>query len=258
MYDKLLQSPGLADNLAKLKTIQDNGGEIGIHSFNSDSKMSHAFWFPSSNPDHHSYTNIDTAMTALREFYKILTDACLKIKFVRLPGGLISELMKYLDDLGVSNPNNVAKEIISGKKIEGKAAQVVADFEKMKTTLSSLGLHLWGGSSKASEISNLSWEAETSGVESRADTTTLHVSPQRARSSKASKDNPGIFERTVDIVTEEKPRSLVILAHDTTSNDIKEVGIDNTKMNEYALSKGVRIEYCTMSQLYEKVRGTAP
>jgi len=128
----------------------------------------------------------------------------------------------------------------------------------MKTTLSSLGLHLWGGTSKASEIQNMSWEAETSGVESRADTTTYHVSAERAKNPKAASDNAGVFERTVDRVTEDKPHSLVILAHDTTSNDIKEVGIDNVKMNEYALSKGVRIEYCTMSQLYEKVRGTTP
>ena len=128
----------------------------------------------------------------------------------------------------------------------------------MKTELASLGLHLWGGSKSAAEIQTQSWEAETSGVYKRADSTTYHVSPERAKNPKSAEDRAGVFERTVNLVTEDVPRSLVILAHETTSNDIKEVGFDDAEMNAYALSKGVRIEYCTMSQLYEKVSGAAP
>ena len=130
MYDKLLQGPGLDENLIMLKNIQDNGGEIGMHSFNQDSAMSHAFWFPSTDSDDHSYSSIDDAMAALKTFYQLLTDNGLVIKFVRLPGGLISELTKYLNFLGVSDAETVARKIIAGEKPTGVAGQVVTDFEK--------------------------------------------------------------------------------------------------------------------------------
>lgn len=243
--------------IAELKSIQSNKGEIAIHGLSENPQKSHAFWFPSNSTKHNSYKSIQESMKALEIFYNALVNEKITVKFVRLPGGLISEISSYLSKLGAKgNIGDIARAIIKGEKVSGtEANKVKKDFEFMKTKLQLLGLHLWGGSKDGDKIMNQSWEAETSGDKGRTDNTTLHV-----HSSRIGKGNgkPGKFERTVDIVTKEKPRSLVVLAHDTTSEDANEVGKDNEVMNSYAKSKKVKIEYHTMSNLFKLITGQNP
>lgn len=246
------------DNLAKLKVIQDNGGEIGIHSY--DAKRPHVAWFPMSNKA--SYDDVDKSAADLEVFYNYLTAAKLLIKFAREPYGLVTELSQWLKDKQISKSEDTARQIIKGeyKGSDPGASEVKSGYEKILNKLKALGLHLWGGSADATnEVSVQSWEAEASGVGLRADDITKHVSAGRAANAASSKDRPGKFERLTDLVAKDgKARSLVVLAHDTTDADAVEVKADKTTMEEYATKKNVKIEYYTMNGLYAAVRGKAP
>lgn len=46
---------------------------------------------------------------------------------------------------------------------------------------------------------------------------------------------------------------MVILAHDTTSANVDEIIKDKEVMEAYAKKNGVKIEYVTMSKLYERI-----
>ncbi|MEE8294892.1 MAG: polysaccharide deacetylase family protein, partial [Sphingomonadales bacterium] len=254
-------------NIEDLKEIQKSGGEIAIHSFHKDD--SHVAWFPMSTKG--SYRDIEAAMNDLAIFKTYLTGKELKVKFVRLPFGLITELSQYLADQGVYSEEKtkrltIAKQIIKGayEGSEVGALKVKTDFEFMKTKINGLGLHLWGGSrNNGREISYQSWEAETSGVPSRADDTTTEVSEARKKQQLSvpakDKDKAGRFEGIVNkVATGGRSHSLVILAHETTQEDVDAVKVDKDKMEEYATSKKVKIEYYTMSGLYKALRGTEP
>lgn len=249
-----------AANLAELNAVQKRGGEIGIHSYHET--KSHVAWFPMSTKS--SYSNVAVSMSDFGKFHTYLTKAGLNTKFVRLPFGLISELVRWLRDKGHSeiSADTDARKIIAGtySGTDKGALEVKAGFDMMIKKVGSLGLHLWGGKGGTKpEVSALSWEAESSGVAKRADNITKHVSAARKADPDSAKDNPGKFERLTDLVVKDgKSRSLIVLAHDTTSADVKEVGVDKSKMESYATSKAVKIEYYTLSGLYEALRGTKP
>lgn len=250
-------------NLAELKRLQTDGSEIGIHSYHDS--VSHMAWFPMSTKD--SYKDVDVSMTALEAFYNYLKTAGLLVKFVRVPYGLISELVQWLVDKSVANAGTVGGEIVE-KKYTGTdagALEVKKGYEKLLAKLSALGLHLWGGSKGSEpEVARLSWEAESSGVAGRPDYVTKHVSSARAAQQSTvtdpkKKDNPGKFERVADLIARDGvARSLVVLAHDITQADVDEVKTDKAAMEAYATTKGVKIEYYTMSGLYQVLRGKAP
>ncbi|HTF03754.1 MAG TPA: hypothetical protein VK826_06995 [Bacteroidia bacterium] len=250
-----------------LKQKQDAGGEIAIHSFHK--KLDHAGWFPLKEPYSGAMgvwpagTTEDIIMAELVAFHKELKDHGINPKFVRLPTGLNTELYDYGRTLGLSDgkAKEIRTKIINGESIanDGTAAGIMLrDFNKVKDTLNSEDLILWGGASEAHTISPNSWQAEASGNYYRTDDVTKTVSSERAENKKdAPYDNPGAFERKVDkmIADNLNSTSLVVLAHDSTSQDVSAVAADKKKMEEYALSKKVKIEYHTMSSLFNNVTG---
>ena len=67
------------------------------------------------------------------------------------------------------------------------------------------------------------------------------------------------FKGTVDAVAKDnKPHSLIILAHDTASKNATAVECYIREMDAYAVSKDVKIEFYTMSGLFTAVRGANP
>lgn len=252
MYNKIRKD--LEANVAKMLEIQNAGGEIGIHSMHPTDD--HVAWFPMI--DKPSYPDVSTALKDLQAFHAFLTGKGVRVQFVRLPYGLHSELMSYLRKLKYEGDvDRTARDIIANAPVTGVADLVRTDYANMQLTLSKLGLHLWGGAGRDKpETSELSWEAESSGAAARADNLTYHVSEKRKANPAHGEDRPGKFERTVGQVTETQPRSLVILAHDTTAEDVAEVQVDIEAMDAYARDKDVRIEYYTMAQLFAILRGT--
>ena len=244
--------------LAELKTAQDGGSEIAIHGLHKT--KSHLAWFPSKSRE--SYPSIDAALTDLEAFYAQLTGAGIRVRFVRLPYGEVTEVTHLLATLGMADEKlrgEVARMIIRGEDVSKHgniATSAKAEWEKFTAKLAVLGLHNWGGAgADKPEISVQSWEAESSGTGLTDNVTASH-------GGKVKANEQGKFERLVDSVKEGEPRSLVVLAHDTDPKrdkaNITEVKHDIERMNSYASSKQVRVEYYTMSELFMLTRGKDP
>jgi peptidoglycan/xylan/chitin deacetylase (PgdA/CDA1 family) len=268
-------------SLGRLLEIQRAGGEIAIHSMHASEN--HVMWFP--NDTHKSYPSIDTAMADLGQFHKELKDHGVTVKFVRPPGGLVSEMQGYARKLGFHGDDAIAAgygviagdsfddllkgsgksrrrlDVLSKKPATEQAAarnwyqQLHAGLQVMKTNLSTLDLLLWGGSEDPNKIANQDWGAETSGVKDRNDTTTGKVTHEGKRRAGYRDKDANIFEKIVDSMKDNETRALVVLAHDTTPEDTAAVKEDKQEMERYAAKKGVLIQYHTMSSLFEKVTG---
>lgn len=262
--------------LAALKKKQDAGQEIGIHSMHPT--RSHVAWFPSDKRD--CYPSIQSTMNDLEEFKLQLDSAGITIRFLRAPYGLYTEISEYLEKWLVdpARIEGVTRAIIKGTPIppasvptpapkrgkprsgaadagiktasdggtpeDAKAiANVQRDFEFMKQTLASLGVHEWGGV-VGEDPAVQGWEAESE--------------PPEAVKQGLTDDALAKAMSVIDNVKPSKPRSLVLLAHDTPvgkdgpsgSKRAQKVAADMAAMEAYAHSKGVRIEYVTMSGLY--------
>lgn len=233
-------------NLNDLKDLQAKGHEIAIHS--SHPTQAHVAWFPvevaPAVPK--AYATVAEAMAHLTEFVKLLKDNGIQPKFVRMPGGEITEVSAYLKDKGVSDAkqrSELGRKILKQESVSAEAAgvqEVAADYNTIRATLDALGLKLWGGSAAGPMISAQSWEAESSGS-GLADNVTEQ------------------FKKVVDAFgTVKRERSLIVLAHDTNEANAKEVAKDVKEMEDYAAANGVQIQYHTMSSLFQKVRGYAP
>lgn len=260
MRNQIEEGGKAKENLAKLKKLQENGSEIAIHGLHKT--KAHLAWFPSATKE--CYPSIEAALADLDTFNNQLKAAGIKAKFVRLPGGEVSEIANLLSKLGLKDKNKrgqVARKIIKQENVtnDGDAAvQAKHDWDKFIAKISRLGLHNWGGAgADKPEVSAQSWEAESSGTGLTDDVTSSHG----GKVKDAGKDR-GKFEQLVDSVQEGHPRSIVVLAHDTAPKDnqgnITEVGNDIARMESYAKDKKVRIEYYTMSELYKLTRGKAP
>ena len=236
-----------ATALKSLADKQKKGGEIGIHAFHPT--VAHHSWYPVevAGAVPKAYGDMTTAMADLTAFVGLLRGAGVNPKFVRFPGGEVTETKKYLESEGVSatNSNAVARKILKGESVAGDGAgavKVAADFQTILTTLSALGLVLWGGSSSGALLTSNSWEAESAPA-----------------GSPLNNDALPRFKKVVDAAAKEgKPRSLIILAHDTAIANAAAVKTTVADMDAYAVSKDVRIEYYTMSALFQAVRGVAP
>jgi hypothetical protein len=165
------------NSLKALRVKQDLGQEIGIHSIHPEG---HIPWFQSGRAK--EYKKIDDALIDLEDFLNLLRGAGIKVKFVRLPYGLITELVWYLQKLSNEKPQENAKKIIEEGKANGKGVkEVETDFNKMKTKLDNLKLHLWSGGAGKREIGFQSWEAESSGKQELTDNITQHISHKEKR-----------------------------------------------------------------------------
>lgn len=246
-----------------LKTIQDNGGEIAIHSFHPTAE--HSTWFPIAekyNPGAYStpYEGKKEAviMADLESFYKELKGYGIRVKFVRLPGGLYSELIAYAKTKGITDKTKndpIVRAIIAGKDIssfnEPAAAEIKTDFDAMKSKLSDLDLLEWQGTTDPNFIGTMSWQSETSGVAARSDNTTKLIAP----AAKTTVSEAGKFEKKLDSMEakNEKEGSLVILAHDSSTADADAVAQDKKEIERLSEIRGVTVENHTMSSLFNAV-----
>ncbi|MFF4346174.1 polysaccharide deacetylase family protein [Streptomyces sp. NPDC001530] len=257
-----IESGNRKKNLVELKRKQDLGGEIAIHSLHPT--RSHVSWFPGKS--HSSYEDVGSAVNDLKDFLALLQGEGIRVKFVRFPGGLYSELMAYLYKLGVDGQgqrDTIARNIIAGRPIPrvskklAEAEQVKKDFEFVKASLKELGLHEWGGSGRGEpEIGVQSWQAQSDPEEGKLDDTLT--------------GEKGKFTTMVPRVAEGGgPGSLVILAHDTrtphekiapgaTALRVAKTALDIAAMEKQALERGVRIDYYRMRDLFVELRGEEP
>jgi hypothetical protein len=233
-------------NLNDLKDLEAKGHEIAIHSSHPD--QAHVSWFPvkvaAEVPK--AYNDVSEATAHLTEFTKLLRDNGLHPKFVRLPGGLASELSAYLKAKGVADEalrDTLVRKIARQESVAGESEgvrKVAADYDTIRTTLDTLKLNLWGGSASGPTISALSWEAESSG-------------------SGLTDNVTDKFKGLVDEFSSvHRVRWLIVLAHDTNDANAKEVKADVDTMEAYAAANGVQIRYYTVAGLWQQVRGSAP
>jgi Polysaccharide deacetylase len=241
MRDKM-EKIGWDKAVALLKRKQDEGHEIAIHSMDPDKDRkgrSHVRWFPrkpSTDPSKPVfwYETVEAALADLKTFRDDLEKAGIKVRFVRLPTGLHTELMNYLEKLGVPNADRVAHDIFDGKPVPADAKPVVDAYATLKSGLEKLGLSAWGGG-KAKEPDIVGWEAESAPAGSGL------ADNVRAK-----------FKGVVNLAAADgKPHSLLILAHDTSSASAEKVGADIVEMEAYAEKMGVRVEYEPMGRLHD-------
>lgn len=231
--------------ISQLLMRQNLGDEIAIHSIHPEE--GHCAWFPirlRGVPQ--GYTTTANAMDDLCSFASELRSAGVRLHFARMPGGELSEVKKYVEVMGGSTSNSeaVARALLSGRTppVEPPIA-VVNDMALVRSTIDSLGLHLWGGSATGPELTGNTWEAESSGVQ--------------ARTNDVVRRFKGVVDRLAS-GARIRPASFVILAHDTTAADVTQAGINIHEMEAYATGKGVRVEYYQLADLYAILRGKAP
>ena len=246
MSNQLGSGTARTNSIQQLVRRQTAGDEIGIHSMHPT--VAHAAWFPinlgTAVPK--AYNTTQDAMNDLTSFTGELRTAGLNVHFGRMPGGELSEVKKYVEQEGgsTSTSNTAARALLSGATPpSGTPAVVSTDVALVMSTLRTLNLHLWGGSATGAEVTSNTWEAESSGVPARTNDVVRRFTNVVDALANGSRTRPGSF---------------IILAHDTTQADVTEAGANIQTMENYAVGKGVRVEYYRMGDLYQIVRGTPP
>ncbi|MDY6991164.1 MAG: hypothetical protein SVR94_00970 [Pseudomonadota bacterium] len=232
------------NSLGIIRKLQDEGHEIAIHGLHET--KNHLSWLPSHKKP--SYSSVNEALVDLKNFRDFLASKGITVKFVRLPYGLLTEVVHNLEKLGLTqDTGKTARKIISGQispQGETVASKVAKNFADLKTEIQQLGLHLWGGSKNGS-ISVQSWEAESAGVNTgRTDTVPQQQINAMERLSR------GQGGRT--------SYSYVILCHDNSASDVSEVQMDIKRMEQEAKKRHIEVIYHTMSSLYQQVTGKKP
>lgn len=260
-------------NIARYKAIQDAGGEIGLHA--QHETVDHIIWFPApKGTKYECYDKIETAMAELKTFKAELEKGGVKSKFTRLPGGLISQLAAYARHFGFAkNSTKAATAVLNGKsfeslglpgppdtlkKLKTSFQKIETDFATFKTSLKGMKVLLWANTKNPSQIKPMSWEAESSGTLSLNDNITYSVTLKAEREKKYpgySTKIAGKFERLADKMKDGERRSWLILAHDTSDKNIAAILEDKATMEAYATKKGIKIEYVTMSTLFNRTTG---
>jgi len=185
-------------------------------------------------------------MNDLTSFTGELRTAGLNVHFGRMPGGEYSEVKKYVEQEGGSSgiSDQATRALLGGTPApQGTPAVVSTDVALVMSTLKTLNLHLWGGSATGAEVTSNTWEAESSGVPARTNDVVTRFTKVVDKLADGSRTTPGSF---------------IILAHDTTKDDVTKAGANIKEMEDYAVGKGVRVEYYRMGDLYQIVRKTAP
>lgn len=266
-------------NMKRYKAVVAAGGEVGIHM--QDEKIDQKFWFPAKGTAGKDYyATIEEAMADLKTFHDELKEESLDVKFIRLPGGLTSELQKYathvgfkkdlrkvanaiqagqsFSTLGYPNKTEAEKKIFTELKVGYD--KMLADYSTFKKALVDQQLLLWNNTKDPNVIKAESWETETSGVVRRHDKLTKAVNQIEARNKYwKTKDYvaeiAGRFERLAGLTKPGATRSFIVLAHDTTPEDVDAILKDKEAMEAYAKANGVKIEYVTLSTLFKRTTG---
>jgi len=149
--------------------------------------------------------------------------------------------------------SKLGRSIITGKhdklKLKdrtGIGKTVSTDFKKLRSALEAMKLQLWGGN-KDGLISALSWEAENTPPEAA-----------RGRGKDSVPKKPINAINALAGTSGDKVISLVILAHDTSAADVRDLEKDIKTYAEHAKTKGIAIVYMTMTDLYKFRVGSAP
>ena len=273
-----------AGDLAKLKKKQDGGQEFGIHGVHAT--KNHVEWFPGPGDGH--YDDIHTAIADLEVFLGDVRKAGITIRFVRVPGGLESEIQNYLAFLGVAanKAGPVAKAIAKGLPIPtdpkaaadagataGRNAGMAAATAGVPGAVSGLAGADAGLRRDDSVAINkvkvdfdfLQQKLATLGVQEvdwEAESEPPEVAEDPAKHKKGlTNDVIKRFNKVVDATAKDGgPHSLIILAHDTMiasetgkgGKRSQKVAQDMPAMESYAKAHGVRVEYYTISDLMAK------
>lgn len=258
-----------------LKALQDEGDEIAIHSFHPT--KNHCEWFPQGGSlkaipaagvrqgnisraysETEPWNGIREAMTHLTEFVGLLREHGLMINFVRLPGGLRTEMMKYLEHNNVerNRRGQIIKEVIEAvtsespgnltySRKDGLELKRLIPEDELRTfysiiqqTLVNLRLHLWEGSHVGPELTmktgGQSWQAE--------------VGPQRDTATSGLREMIQALEKNP-----QSTQSLVILTHESKPYRDRVLPIIRG-MEKLAHENKVDIQYHTMTSLFCRVR----
>ncbi|MDB4950663.1 MAG: polysaccharide deacetylase [Gemmatimonadetes bacterium] len=266
MSNQLGTGDARKQSLAQLVERQKAGDEVALHSFHPTT--SHVCWFPAAtNGCAAGYAATTDAMAALTGFTAELRNAGLTIHFVRPPTGLHDELTAYLATKGMTEgeADTAFRAMLAAQGTPGaptgldpRAVPVKADFDLLLKTLADNGLHLWGGGASAAEVTGNDWEAESSGVKARADTLLGEGAKldAGARQAKSVEKFPAVLAQIA--AGKRASASFIVLAHDTTAADVKQVANDVKTMEDLATAAKVTLEYHTESELYAAVRGRQP
>jgi peptidoglycan/xylan/chitin deacetylase (PgdA/CDA1 family) len=266
------------ENMKRYNGVVAAGGEVGIHM--QDEKIDQKFWFPAKGTAGKDYyATIEEAMADLKTFHGELNKEGLDAKFIRLPGGLTSELQKYATHVGFTkNLRKVANAIQAGqafstlgypnkteaekkifKKLNAGYNKMLADYTTFKKALNDQQLLLWNNTENPNVIKAESWETETSGVIGRHDKLTKAVTHLEARKKEFGADyvtaTASRFERLAAQTKPGTTRSYIVLAHDTTNDDVDAILEDKKVMEAHAKANGVKIEYVTLSTLFKRTTG---
>jgi hypothetical protein len=266
MSNQLGTGDARKEALLRLAERQKAGDEVALHSFHPTA--SHVCWFPAANSGCAAgYATTQDAMAALAAFAAELRNAGLTLHFVRPPTGLHDEVTAYLKTKGMTDAEAdtafgamLAAQGTPGapKGLDPRAVPVKADFDLLLKTLADNGLHLWGGGASAAEVTGNDWEAESSGVKARADTLLgeqAKLDPD-ARRTKSVEKFPAVLAQIA--AGKRASASFIVLAHDATAADVKQVANDVKTMEDLATAAKVTLEYHTQSELYAAVRGRNP
>ncbi|QNN43963.1 polysaccharide deacetylase family protein [Pedobacter roseus] len=243
----------------KLKALQSLGGEIGIHEIH-DSK-DNMNWFPISS---NSYKTVKSAVEDLKIFLSEMSAHNINLRFVRLPGGEYSEIISYLIAKGcpTHQAHFLTTSVIDGNPLPMEFSQVKNDYDYLISELNTLGLKIWSGAPRGFPLLGgggffyNSWQAECSGINigRGADNLTLNQSTARKRAG-VIEQNFGMFEQYLYSVKEFGcERSLIVLAHDTSLEDLVKIVSDIDRMQDQAGKNSVELNFLTISELFKKIR----
>ena len=247
------------DSYSYLAGLQEIGHEIAIHEIHPT--IGGKSWFPAPS---NSYLSIRDAVDDLKIFCKELSSLGVVPHFVRLPYGEFSELTTYLKTVACPEDQvfQIALNIIDGKSIPTKFNFVQKDYTFLLKSLKQLGLLIWSGSGKEFPLLGggnylyNSWQAESAGITSGrgADNVTMRQAKCR-KDSGIVEERMGLFEEAVfQVKTKKIERSLVILAHDTSEEDVNKICQDINWMESFTSANGLKIRYKTLSQLFHAIR----
>ncbi|MER8400433.1 DUF4157 domain-containing protein [Mesorhizobium sp. M1348] len=236
-----------AGKLKQLKEIQDKGGEIAIHSFSKT--RNHKPWFPITEDRDYSYQSVEDAIDDLRSFRDDLSKAGIRVRFVRMPGGLVSERKSYLSKLNKSKPreSEINKNKVKSyennlmKSVEGDGF-IYKDWSPRGESSGDLG--------RVDTVTGVASNDWAVGVKNNFKG--KKPTADKIRDMKKLSENPefGAFEVAVRGLKDGESTNFVVLSHDNSERDVAALSEDINRMVQYAKFKNVEVEFVTLTEMH--------
>ena len=268
-----------------LKEMQSEGHEIAIHeAFPAAEKHNtsilsqkmdnpeHINTFPSSNTLYPVfYNNVEDWAAHLVEFKTLLVNKGIKANFLRMPGGIGSQLDSMIIKMGIKNidrkqmtdylsKNKVERDKIIRTEKDKSNVDIYKKLNAFAKGIEDSGLKLWGGQSIRNDslqksLTNIDGESWTSKIEIRQeknsdayDDLTKKVLDRLPRL--------GRFDSEGKIIKKTRYPYMVILTHDNSKAEFELLKVELKKISdkiiEFTNGKACA-EFVTMSRLYELV-----